>query len=249
MTQNEDNRHLLKRLSVRVDALRRAMDTVIAGTTPDYAKWGAFKNYARVYNPLAREYIELSGDNAINMYDIERMKGSMELVWPVQKQLFDTIYADVLILSSMLSEYDTGMSASISEIQDLLTANLRKSVFDKPEGERAIQNAVEALFIGRGYQRSIDYDRETGRVKYSGNEFIPDFIFARYSLVIEVKLVKRTNQVSRCVEEMSADVSAYLSMYRNVLFCIYDLGFIRDVMELESGLQSHDGVRIVVIKH
>ena len=247
MVQN--NRHMLKRLSVRVDALRRAMDTVIAGTTPDYAKWGVYKNYARSYNILAHEYVTLSGDNAVNVYDLERMQNPMSLVWPMQKQMFDTLYADVLILSSMLSEYDTGVSASISEIQDLLVANLRKAVFEKPENERSVQNSIEALLIGRGYQRSIDYDRESGRVKYSGKEFIPDFVFSRYSLVVEVKLIKERSQMSKCVEEMSADVSAYLSSYRNVLFCVYDLGVIRDVMEFQSGLEGHDGVRIVVIKH
>ena len=87
MIQNADNRHLLKKLSVRVDALRRAMDTVIAGTTLDYAKWGVYKNYARSYNALAHEYVALSGDHAINVYDLGKMQNPMSLVWPMQKQM------------------------------------------------------------------------------------------------------------------------------------------------------------------
>jgi hypothetical protein len=40
-------------MTVRVDALRRAMDAVLGGTTPDRGKWGAFKNYARAYSAFA----------------------------------------------------------------------------------------------------------------------------------------------------------------------------------------------------
>jgi len=52
----EEQVSLLKKLSVRVDALRRAMDAVMSGTTPDRGKWGAFKNYARAYNAFATQY-------------------------------------------------------------------------------------------------------------------------------------------------------------------------------------------------
>ena len=52
--------------------------------------------------------------------------------------------------------------------------------------------------------------------------------------------------MSSCVEEMSADATAYLSVYKNVLFCVYDLGEIRDVNEFQDGLQKEPGVRVCV---
>jgi hypothetical protein len=239
----------LKKLSVRVDALRRAMDAVASGSTPEHGKWGAFKSFARAYDRFAREYVKLSGDSEINLYTVERLQNATATIWPVQKQIFDTIYADVLILSGVLSEYDVGVSASISEIQDLLTANLRKVIYDEPKKEIEIQNAIEALLIGRGYQKSIHYDRESGRIKFSGKEFIPDFTFPYLHTALEVKLVTERQQVSKCVEEMSADVPAYLSVYSKVLFCVYDVGAIRDVQEFQGGFERQDGVRIAVIKH
>jgi hypothetical protein len=149
----------------------------------------------------------------------------------------------------LLAAYDTGVSASISEVQDLLVANLRKVIFSKPERETDVQNAVEALLVGRGYQKSIDYDREAGKLKFSGKEFIPDFIFPNFHLALEIKLIKERAHISKCVEEMSADVPAYLSKYKSILFCVYDLGEIRDVNDFQEGLQKQDGVRICVIKH
>ncbi|MFC5358140.1 hypothetical protein [Azospirillum himalayense] len=245
----KENHLLLKRLSVRVDALRRAMDAVMAGSTPDHAKWGAYKNYARAYNVLAQEYINASGNRDVNMYDTDKMGTWSSTVWPFQKSVFDTIYADTLILSGILVSYDTGTSASISQVQDLLSANLRKAIFNKPEKELDVQNSIEALLVGRGYQKSIDYDRESGKVKFSGKEFIPDFAFPSLKLSLEVKLIKSGGNVSKCIEEMSADIPAYLSVYENVLFCVYDLGEIRDVSEFQHGFQSHGGVRICVVKH
>ena len=47
-----------------------------------------------------------------------------------------------------------------------------------PESERDVQDVVEQLLIGRGYEKGIDYDREVGRVKVSSKEVIPDFIMA-----------------------------------------------------------------------
>jgi REase_DpnII-MboI len=245
----EDSGQILNKLSVRVDGLRRAMDAVISGSTPDHGKWGAYKSFARTYNTFAQEYRNVSGDLTVHTYATEKLKGSTDTVWPVQKEIFDTIYADVLILSNLLSAYDVGISASISAIQDLLVANLRKVIFERPEKERDVQNAVEALLVGRGYQKSIDYDREAGRVKFSGREFVPDFVFPNISLATEVKLIKERAQISKSVEEMSADVPAYLSVYKNILFCVYDLGVIRDVSEFQEGLEKQSGVRICVIKH
>src|SRR5580700_11208656 len=121
-TSTGEKASILKKLAVRVDALRRAMDAIMGGTTPDHAKWSAFKNYARAYNTFAAEYVNVTGERNVNIYNLDKMKGSMDTLWPVQKEIFDTIYADTLALSGLLFEYDVGISASISEIQDLLIA-------------------------------------------------------------------------------------------------------------------------------
>jgi hypothetical protein len=244
----DDKRIRLKGMFVRVDGLRRAMETVMTGTTPDTGKWGTFNSFARAYNSLATQYIAETGDR-VNIYDFSKLKGWSDTVWPIQKHIFDMIYADTLILSGILSEYDVGESASVSAILDMLVANLRKGIFTKPERELEVQNAIEILLIGRGYQKGINYDREAGKVKFSGKEFIPDFIFPDLSLALEVKLIRDKSQRSSCIEEMSADATAYTSMYNNVLFCVYDNGAIRDVNEFQNGLEKKSGVRVCVIKH
>jgi hypothetical protein len=243
----DDKRIRLKGMFVRVNGLRRAMEAVMNGTTPDFGKWGAFASFARAYNALAKQYVVETGDS-VNIHDVDSMTASRAITWPGQKKIFDTIYSDVLILSGILSAYDVGESSSVSAIQDMIVANLRKVVFTKPERELEVQNAVETLLIGRGYQKGVHYDRESGKVKFSGKEFIPDFIFYELSLALEVKLIREKSQISPCIEEMSADATAYTSLYNNVLFCVYDNGEIRDVNEFQNGLEKKSGIRVCVIK-
>ena len=68
-----------------------------------------------------------------------------------------------------------------------------------------MQDVVEPLLIGRGFTKGVDYDRGTGRVKYSGKEFILNFIFQPADMFIEIKLVKTPEQVKNTVDKINAD--------------------------------------------
>lgn len=219
-------------------------------SAPDHAKWVSFRDYLRTYNAFAERYVRLSGDKSVTLYqNLDKLSGSMDTVWPLQKQYFEKAYMATLILSGLLSQFDSGVSASVSEIQDLLGANLRKVIYTEPEREVDVQNAIETLLVGRGYQKGVHYDREAGKFKFSGKEFIPDFVFPGLKVALEVKLIKERGQVSTCVEEMSADTTAYLSVYDTVLFCVYDLGVVRDEVEFQGGIQSNDRARVCLVKH
>ena len=111
-----------------------------------------------------------------------------------------------------------------------------------------MQDAVEALLIGRRLQKGVDYDREVGRVKVSAKEVVPDFIMPRLSLAIEVKLIKTPSRVRLVVDEINADIRAYSKGYRSLLFIVYDLGHIRDEIEFKQDLEDPGNVSIVVVK-
>jgi len=94
----------LKTLAARADGLRQAMEAVIGGTTPDIGKWFAAPSYARTYDALARQYVAISGDKMINIYDTSKLTSPGSMTWPQQKSLFDAIYADTLMLSNVLAQ-------------------------------------------------------------------------------------------------------------------------------------------------
>lgn len=145
-----------------------------------------------------------------------------------------------------ISGVDTDESQSL---QDFLRARLRSAVFEQAQREREVQNAVEQLLIGRGMFRGQDYDRETGRVKFSAKEVVPDFVFPKLDLALEIKLASDAGRMKEVIDEINADIRSYKKEYKHVLFVVYDIGSIRDEGEFRRDLESEDGISVLIIKH
>lgn len=62
---------------------------------------------------------------------------------------------------------------------------LRTVIFDKPQKEIEVQNAIEALLLGRGLNKGIDYDRESGKFEFSGKEYIQILLFLNYHYALK----------------------------------------------------------------
>lgn len=119
-----------------------------------------------------------------------------------------------------------------------------------PERERDVQDVVEQLLIGKGMEKGLVYDRESGRVKYSAKEVIPDFNLPQLFTAIEVKLAKDRSKMGSVIDEINADIVAYAKAYRALVFVVYDVsGCIRDRAELRRDIEAADGVRAIIVKH
>ena len=70
-------------------------------------------------------------------------------------------------------------------------------------------------------EKGVDYDREVGRVKVAIKEVVPDFIFQKLGMALEVKLSKSTSKSKTIIDEINADILSYSKEYRSVLFLIY----------------------------
>jgi hypothetical protein len=97
--------------------------------------------------------------------------------------------------------------------------------------------------------KGTDYDRETGRVKTSGKESIPDFIFPNLKLCLEVKLSKSRDDSRKIVDEINADVRSYATKYERQIYVVYDLSSIRDEAEFKKDIENAPGVSVVIVKH
>lgn len=140
------------------------------------------------------------------------------------------------------------------EIDDFNKNNILKKYMndykkEAPKNEYEVQDKLENLFIANNMDKGLDYDRETGKFKFSGKEYIPDFVIPKYELCIEVKFIKDISRKSKMIEEINADITAYSKKYKNILFIIYDLGIIRDETEIKRDIEDIDGVNILVVKH
>jgi hypothetical protein len=231
-------------------ALLAAMDASRKSRTDDVWLFSSYKTFMRKYNELvklAREVMHL--DAPVDYYNIDKVPDAFNTVTIQQRIYFDEVYSNLSILKSFIEANGGLAEVEAENILNFLKANLRKAIHVDPKHERDIQNAIENLLIGKGMQKGIAYDRETGRVKHAGKESIPDFIFQKEGMVLEVKLCNREGKLSSIIDEMNADIVSYSTVYKRVWFLIYDMGLIRDEDEIIHGLQKSENVKCAVVKH
>lgn len=152
-------------------------------------------------------------------------------------------------LSNCINIVSPKQEQEYCDLQNFIKENLRATFFDKPSKEKEVQDNIERLFLGRGMKNGIDYGRETGAVKYSDKEFIPDFIISSLNLCIEVKLLKDYKSKA-VIDQINADIVAYGTKYNRIMFVIYDLGGIRDEAKFKGDIEKvRDGIKVIIVKH
>ena len=169
-----------------------------------------------------------------------------------QHSLFQNVHGSRSMLCALIGSHLGSRSSSVDarKLEDFLSSSLRRATLSgEPQDEAEVQDTIEKLLVGRGMAKGIDYDRETGRVKHSGKESIPDFIFRPSSTALEVKFTKSKQSRSRIVDEMNADIAAYGKVYEHVIVLVYDIGSISDVEEFKRDIESVEDVRVLVVKH
>jgi hypothetical protein len=248
-----DKKEHLKQLLSNVDALLGAMRTstsTVSGEAANIGRYSSYKTFMRKYNDIARQAAPLLPNTTmLDTFVLDEIKGWADCTWVQMKNHFDLAYSNAALLKSLLEGAIGYAEDETQKLRDFIQANLRKAVFAPPSKEMEVQNSVESLIVGRGMERGTDYDRETGRVKTSGKESIPDFIFPNFKLCLEVKLSTSTDKLKTIVDEINADIRAYATRYERQLYVIYDLGTIRDEAEFKRGLEDAPGVSVVVVKH
>ena len=255
MTESKEEK--LHELREMARAQLNSMDGVVESATAksnDTWHFASYYQYAAQYNRLVDEAarVGLADQGVLVRYDMEKMPSPFDTIDMQQRSLFQGVHGNLSMLCASLESKigDGETSLALPGLLDFLNEKVRPGMANnKPQMERDVQNTVETLLIGNGMQRGVDYDRETGRVKHSGKESVPDFVFLPLSAVLELKLVKEHANVSRVVDEMNADVQGYSKDYEHVLFLVYDLGGIDDVVEFKRDFERNPNVSVLVVKH
>jgi len=249
-----DKKHYdqLKEFLHIANALLESMNASLRANSDNNNLWkySGYWQYARKYNQLVQVISQVIHiETVVDLFDMEKLPSVGDTVPAQQRAFFESVHANLSILKAYLETKLDVKADEIANLTNFLQVNLRKVVFHEPEKEVDIQDSIEQLLIGRGLTKGIDYDRETGRVKVSIKEVVPDFIFPRLGLALEVKLSKDKNKSRAIVDEVNADIQAYSKQYSSILFVVYDLGTIRDEVEFKQDLEATGQVSIIVVKH
>lgn len=139
-----------------------------------------------------------------------------------------------------------GPKASIAiRILNLAEIKLRKVIRGKPTKEREVQDAFESLLVGA----DIKYSREADSIEYSSKTYVPDFTVVEADLAIEIKLSTKESHEKEFIAQINDDILAYGTKYGNLLFVVYDCGFIRDIDRFISSFEANQAVMVRVVKH
>jgi len=149
-------------------------------------------------------------------------------------------------ITDVYTKRESGIEASlVLSVLNLAEQKLRKVIRDKPEKEKQVQDAFENLLIGA----DIPYGREVDSIEYSSKTYKPDFSLSKIGLAVEVKLCGQNKREKEIIGEINDDILAYQTKYQNLLFIIYDLGYIRDIDRFCGSFEEHENVTIKVVKH
>jgi hypothetical protein len=250
---DDDRKTQFKRLLSNVSALLEAMrysTSSVSGEAANIGRYSSYKTFVRKYNNLVKEAAPLLPNTTLlDEYNLDSIKDSGDYTWITQKEIFDSAYSNATLLKSLLEGAIGYAENETRNLSDFIQANLRRAIFAIPTRETEVQNAIEALFVGRNMAKGIDYDRETGRVKTSGRESVPDFVIPRLKLCVEVKLLKAVAELKAIIDEINSDIRVYGTVYERQLYVLYDLGVIRDEAEFKRDLEDAPGVSVLLIKN
>jgi len=140
-------------------------------------------------------------------------------------------------------EKEEGSSDTLKIITGI-QRTLRKLFRTKPTSEKEVQDKLEDLFNGQ----QLNFKREQEHISYSSKTYIPDFTFDDINCAVEGKFCDSDKREKEMIAEINDDIQAYSTKYKNLIFVIYDMGFIRDEEKFKQNIESRSVV-IEIIKH
>lgn len=215
----------------------------------EHSRYISYKDMAHMYNDLAEQVKKvLRLPSMIYTFNVDEIPGFGNTVWGMQKNILEQVLISSRMLQANLEGSIDFVDDEFDNLENFIYSRLRTVIFKMPEKEIEVQNAIEALLLGRGLNKGTDYERESGKFMFSGREYIPDFVIPKLNLCIEVKLL-REGKKSKVIEEISADITAYSKNYERQLFIIYDLGVIQNEVEFRKDIENSGFNKVIVVKH
>ncbi len=132
------------------------------------------------------------------------------------------------------------------DIEAAIERSLRPSFRRQtPSLERDVQDALEVILNALGFK----FKREKESTAVGGKSFKPDFTLEDIDLALEVKLARQGHGAAEIQEEIAADIAAYRTKWKRILFVIYDLGVMDDPYRFRVENMKAFGVNVIIVKH
>jgi uncharacterized protein Yka (UPF0111/DUF47 family) len=125
---------------------------------------------ALVYNDIADRAQKVMKFGSFYKMNTDEMKSWADTLWPASKSILESVLLSTRLLITTLESNIDFIGEEVDNIENFIKTKLRSAIFEIPSKEKEVQNGIETLFVGKGFGKGIDYDRETGKFNYSGRE-------------------------------------------------------------------------------
>jgi hypothetical protein len=117
-----------------------------------------------------------------------------------------------------------------------------------PTREKHVQRQVNSILRLR--YSDLDFRWEQFQFPYSSKSYKPDFISERVNMAIDVKLCNKDKKANRIVDEINADITAYKTRFKYLLFVVYDTDrHVQDPMAFTRDFERYNaGVKVLVVR-
>jgi hypothetical protein len=132
--------------------------------------------------------------------------------------------------------------AAFVEVLSAIRRALRPAFKKPPANEIEVQDQVEVILRAQG----IDFEREP-QIEHATKKVKPDFALPTLDTALEIKFCNSTRREKEIIEEIGADIVAYRTKYRAMLFVVYDVATISDKESFVKGFGGESGVLIEII--
>jgi hypothetical protein len=226
----------------------KALDNAASDSShTSYMKYSGYPAFINEYNGLIPWVVRLCGDEAKLLFqpiDLGKQNNPADTTGFFWKSYLELVSTRLNSLVAYLQSLLGSDEREIESIIDIIGMNTRPSLYEKPNCEKDVQNALDIIFRVRGF----DYQKEKTFINYSSKQFKPDFTFDALDLALEVKLCNSGKKEKDIIDEINADILAYQTKYSRALFVVFDLGFIRDVNSFKASIEKNQNVHVIVIK-
>jgi len=195
------------------------------------------------YHQIISEIEKQSGD------DLSRFRIPDSVIWDEGKSYSTDGFRDRLgsLIGYLKADIEEEKEEGSSDTLKIITGvqrTLRKLFRTKPASEKEVRDKLEDLFNGQ----RLNFRREQEHISYSSKTYIPDFTFDDINCAVEGKFCDSDKREKEMIAEINDDIQAYSTKYKNLIFVIYDMGFIRDEEKFKQNIESKSVV-IEIVKH
>lgn len=211
-----------------LDQAARAVMATLAHDVPVFSEWtqqltfeeAAFLLAMALRLPVDEWHLGLNSLQRFVSMGIVTLEHSEDCVRPIPVcgVFFDWLREQATHFVQLTAGRMFGIN-DLTSITALFETTLRRALGKQiPKNERQLQDCVQSMLAAC----RLEFEREKNVSPRAGKGFRVDFFLPKLELAIEVKLVTSGKRASKLVDELLADVAAYATTMKYVLFLILD---------------------------